>query len=213
MALTAEPLNNSQTYGDLLRRAYDGEDVRAEAKVARFIDKQIDNTSYTEIIKLSQANQEGIEDPVDQGRKFVIDSVGGLSENIGFADSAIIANAKRNYDESISRFREKENRLPTQSEALEIADEIIPRWQTIEQTQIRSLLPKPRFMTMDEKVKRNLLTKSRMEEIKSQTDEYFFNKYNGDIDQMMNDPEYLNEMDYIDSFETLVSSTTTQGSR
>lgn len=203
MAIAAEPINNESKYGELLKRAYDGEDITVDAQYERFVKKSIDNSSYVELIKISKGSAEGIEDPVTTGRRYVVENLGGLSQLMDFTASATIANAKREYDESINQFREKEGRFPSQSEAFEIADELLPRWQLIESSKIGQTLPKPMFMSVSEKAKSQKLTQERIDEIKTKTDKYFLDKL-GSAKAMAQDPEYKREMRYIEDFEKII---------
>lgn len=207
MAIENEPLNNDGVYGDLLRRAYEGEDVSEEAKYARFSSKSIDNGSYVELIRISKGQSAGLEDAVTTGRKYIIENLGGLSKELPVTGSRIIANAKRDYDESISRFRQENQRLPSQAEAFDLADKIIPRWQALNMNEMAATLPKPQFMDVKEKVSaRKKLTPEKLKDIRDKTDKYFLSRHGGDIDAVSADSDYQREMEYIDNFESIINN-------
>lgn len=206
MAIEDQPINSDKVSGDLLRRAYDGEDVTAEAKVARFVDKKIDNGNYIEIINISRGGAAGIEDPIKTGRRYIIENLGGLSKELGVTGSALIAGAKRNYDEEIEKFRAENDRFPSQAEAFEIADKIIPRWSILETDKIAVTLPKPMFMELGEKsAAGRKLTPERLREIRDQTDGYFLNKHGGDAGAVADDPNYQTEINAIEGFERILN--------
>lgn len=208
LSIQNNPINNEAVYGDLLRRVYAGEDIIAAANDARFNRKEIDNKSYEDLIRISKSGSGGgTEAPVDSGRKFLVENLGGLSQLLSITASSTIANAKRDYDDSVVQFREENGRLPSREESLSIADQVLPRYQLIELDKQFETMPKPMFMTVQEKASGSRqIDSTKMEEIIDRTNKAFMQKHNNDISAVADDPEYQKEMKYINSYVKLVDS-------
>lgn len=204
LALSDEPVGRGEVYYDLKARALQGEDVIDQAKNARLNLKHLDNKQSLDIINTVQ---KGTRNPVHAGEKFLVDNLQGLNQDLNPFERASLANALKDYQLRIQQFREQEKRDPNLSEAFQLAEDILPEWQVINSKELTINLPKPKFMFAEEKGSIRNLTPERLQEIETDTDNFFFDKHGGDITKAAQDDEYVRELKKIDAFRRAIQLT------
>lgn len=210
-AITADPVSRGDIQASLMSRALMGEDVSTEARTARFTDKSLSNADFFDVLNTVKTQAEENKNPVSSGERYLAESLGGLNQQLDIGRSTAIGGARREYLEEVNRFRTVNNRAPSLNEAMDIADKVIPAWQTMDKKQVYIAARKPMFMSVKEKATAGSmgkgLTPERIKDIKQKTHDYFLQKFGGNSEAMYQDPEFMREIESIELFEDVVDDT------
>ncbi len=202
MSLSSDPITNADVYGSLLTKAYNGEDVSAQARRARFNDRTLSNDKYSELMSISKEGTGQTQDAIEEARKYLVSNLPQGREN-----SMEVSQAMSEFQENIDIFREKNGRFPTRTEAMEEANSLLPRWtDTMFKKNIATL---PRPMKLPENMRDSKVLKEidipTMEAIRKDTQKEFLERYNGDAEAVAKDPYYIREMKTIDNWIVAIS--------
>lgn len=210
-AITADPITDGNVRANLMSRALMGEDVAGEARTARFTDKSLNNADFFDLLNTVKNQSSESKDTVSSGERYLAESLGGLNQQLDVGRSSALGGARREYLEEVNRFRTTNNRAPNLNEAMDIADKVLPAWQTMDKKQLYIAARKPMFMSVKEKASAGSLgkglTPDRIKEIKQKTHDYFLQKFGGNQDAMYADPEFRREIENIELFEDVVDDT------
>ena len=205
MTREADPITNGVVYGNLINRLSRGEDIDTDIRKARFVDKALSNDDFEKLLdKNKQKGVAGIiPDPVEEGRDFLLGFMGSSAEALSILDSQVISKAERDYNGRIQDFVDANGRKPNRTEALEISDTVVERWNIIQSENFAATLPKPRAMPTTMKVKRSELTVDNIKKVKEDTVKLFKNKHQGNIKKMKNDPSFIGEIKLINQYNDI----------
>lgn len=208
LAIQADPINRSDVEARLLTKiAIEKLDVAAEIENARFVDKTIDTATMNSLLALNEKQQEGTFDAVDSGRVFLSQSLGGASKLLDEIGSTVGANAGKDYKVAIENFIKENGREPQLQEAFNIAEEVSISYNLLAADELLQTFPKPKFMPIGKKAKAKTLTLEDIQTYKTQTYEFFSNKYSGNKEQALQDPELIEEIRRLEKFENVLSQT------
>lgn len=163
--------------------------------------------STPDYIQYTQRNsttlEGGMKTPVETGRSYVSGSLGGLAKELGFAQSASIAQANAEYEVKVDQFKKIEGREPTQTEALDIGKEVVRRYAVTDTSQTLQALPLPKMLTAADKFDPNL-SGQKIERAFKDTNKFFLKKHSGNKSAMESDPEYLEEIRNLQDFMDII---------
>lgn len=203
-AIQGNPITDNRIKHDLLQRAYDGEVVEDIAG-AMYRSGSLAIQDYQDLVRVQESQASTQADPIQAGRKNVVDSLGGLSQGLQSFQSTVIANATRDYDERVEEFVQINQRQPNLSEAFAIRDEILPAWQNVEEKHLFAVTPKPKFLDVN-KSNYSTITPEAMEKGKVDTIRFFQEKHNGNEEAIVNDPDFLREQERLEAFERIIKA-------
>jgi hypothetical protein len=206
LALEADPVNNGAVEAVLISKiSTEKLDIAAEIENARFVDKTIDTATMNRLLALNERQKKGIFNPVDLGERFVNQSLGGLSNELGVLGSRMVGDSLRTYNISVQRFIEENGREPNLEESFAIADKSTEVFSLFSEDQLMSIFAKPKFMPVEKKRKPQSITLDDLNLYKKKTFNFFAKKHKGNKAAVGGDPEFLQDMKRLKRFEKLVS--------
>lgn len=206
MAIEASPITNGIVYGNLIKKLDNGVDIADDLDIARFTTKSISNEDYEKLLnKNKQKGTKGaIPDSVEEGRDFLLNFLGSNAEALSITNSQVMAKAERDFNGRVQDFVDSNGRRPNREEVFNIADTVKDRWNTIQSENFATTLPKPQQMPLSMKTKKSELTIENLEKVKKNTVKHFRDKWQGDLESMKRDPEFISEIKLINQYNAIV---------
>lgn len=208
IAIQDDPTTDGKTFANLSLQMSQGYDISDQLAQARFVAQDLSNEDYFRLQALNESKASTKKTPIESGREYLSNQFGVLSKEFGLPQSAALSEALFDYESTIEQFIEKNGREPSFTEIRELSSDIIRDYGMLQLKDMASTIPTPKFMEVGEKNKLGLSTPSqeRMSEIKAKTVKFYQDKYNGDTEAMMNDPEFREEMKSIKSLSEIYDS-------
>lgn len=225
MAREADPITDGSTYGRLLKKATNGEDIRQEARIERFNNRALRNSDYEHLLNINKTAGAiaDLPSPVRQGRDLLLGSLGGNAELLSILDSRVMAKAERQYNFEIENFISNNSRQPNSLEAEEIAESIFNRFTILKTDQYIQTLEKPKSMDLSVKstplvnlTEENIVltekkintefTKKHSEEVKKALEGIESKQLRKEraVEVLMQDTEYMEEIRRLNEFKKLL---------
>ncbi len=203
MARESNPVTNGSVYGRLLNNIDAGKDVEAEINHARFMEKSLSNEDYKQLRDRLEG-KEAITDPETNNIRLMRGLLGGDSELLDLAGSATMARAELELRNAYLNFKEGQGKNPNEKEAQEIMENVVERYAIMNLDNYSAAIPKPSQMPLSMKTKSSQLTDDNLQKVKQDTVNFYKNKYNGDLEQVKEDPKFIEDMKGIKKFERVL---------
>ena len=195
-------VSDGRIHDDLIIASASGENINDRLLFA-FKTNSLTKEDFLSLDARNTVNMRaGIKTPVSIGRDAVSQGLGGLASIVGTVAAFSIGQAQKEYEISIDRFNEKEGRLPDVSETVDIADKIIARYSAFSVDTTLLAFPLAISVSYAEKLSPSFGSQQYDEKITSFTQETL-KKYNGNIDALKDDPEFLSEIRLLKKYSTL----------
>ena len=196
-------VSNNDVLSRLIDRDAQGQDIRGELRAEK---SSLTAADYNRLYdRNADRLKKGVTDPVSTGRDYVGNSLGKLSTNLGFAQSIAIPKAEAEYETRVQQFIAKEDRQPSHSEALNIANDVVGRYSVIDLETQLTTMPKPMMLPAAKKISRNLST-ADIDDAARKTTEHFLKMNNNDADALRRDQRFIEEMDLLNDYQQLLQA-------
>lgn len=207
IAKEANPITDGNVYGNLVNKLDDGQDISEDLRIARFNNRSLSNEDYEKLADKNKTKGVGasLDDPVREGRDFLLGFLGSSAESLKIAESQTMAKAEREYNTMIADFIKINDRNPTREESLDIADRVGERYNLVQTDKAAGTLPKPLAMPIALKIKTTQLTPEALDKVEADTYKIFMEKHNGNKEAIINDPKFIEELKLLKAFEPIAA--------